>query len=49
MHKSSVPELVSDDCSVAAAVGYGESEYIAECMLDLASHERVKANIFRVG
>jgi thioester reductase-like protein len=49
IHKSSVPELVSDDCSVAAAMGYGESKYIAERMLDLASHAEVKANIFRVG
>jgi thioester reductase-like protein len=49
IYKLSVPELASDNCSVAAAMGYGESKYIAERMLDLASHAGVKANMFRVG
>ena len=49
-HSGNVPEKIIRDYSVASPIGYGESKYVAERLLDLASaRSGVPVTIIRVG
>ncbi|KIW12711.1 hypothetical protein PV08_09989 [Exophiala spinifera] len=45
-----VPETIVKDITAPAPMGYGQSKYLAERILDMASHKfRIKTGVVRVG